>query len=384
MYPKTNQSLPSPGPIILFGSGETSASGQKVFHRLLSNIQDTPKISLLETPAGFEINSSAVIGRVANFINHNLQNFRPETLVIPARKRGTKFSPDDPDITRPLLDADVIFLGPGSPSYAVRQLRDSLAWYYLIARHQLGTAVVLASAATIAAGAYALPIYEIYKVGEDLHWRKGLDLFSRYGMPLVFIPHWNNNDGGTELDTSRCFMGEQRFSKLMHILPEGLTVIGIDEHTAMLINIEEKCCEIMGVGGVTIIHPNHKPTGRTSSHYNQDDNLSRIAEKRNAHFHYYRSGEVFPLEDWFPFRNPAPGFGVPGEVWKEVLGTLDKSDVDGEGFKVPEEIQSLVALRESARKNRDWAKADDIRQKLEKIGWRVNDTTEGPEVTIIK
>jgi hypothetical protein len=51
------------------------------------------------------------------------------------------------------LDADVIFLGPGSPSYAVRQSQDSLAWQYLVARHRLGAGLALASAATIAIGA---------------------------------------------------------------------------------------------------------------------------------------------------------------------------------------------------------------------------------------
>ena len=32
----------------------------------------------------------------------------------------------------------MIFMGPGSPSYAVRQLEDSLTWEYILARHRLG------------------------------------------------------------------------------------------------------------------------------------------------------------------------------------------------------------------------------------------------------
>ncbi len=81
-----------------------------------------------------------------------------------------------------MLNADLIFMGPGSPSYAIRQLRDSLAWYYLIARHRLGAVLALASAATVAFSACALPVYEIYKVGEDLHWIEGLDFFKLYGL----------------------------------------------------------------------------------------------------------------------------------------------------------------------------------------------------------
>ena len=66
-----------PGPIILFGSGETSASGRKVFDAVLQDLQPSPNIALLETPAGFELNSAQVIGRVADFIEHHLQNYKP-------------------------------------------------------------------------------------------------------------------------------------------------------------------------------------------------------------------------------------------------------------------------------------------------------------------
>ena len=47
---------------------------------------------------------------------------------------------------------------------------------------------IMASAAAIAASAYALPVYEIYKVGEDPHWKPGLDFFSLYGLSLVLVP----------------------------------------------------------------------------------------------------------------------------------------------------------------------------------------------------
>ena len=146
--------------------------------------------------------------------------------LVPARRRGTALSPDNPEIVAPLLDSDVIFLGPGSPSYAVRQLQDSLAWHTLRGRQRLGAAVVLASAASIAAGAYALPVYEIYKVGEDPHWKPGLDLFADFGLKLAVMPHWNNNDGGAELDTSRCFMGLARFEPLLAMLPADVVVLG--------------------------------------------------------------------------------------------------------------------------------------------------------------
>ena len=97
-----------PGPVVLFGSGETSASGRKVFDRALRKLPQSPRLDLLETPAGFELNSDRVIGRVADFIDHRLQNYAPRLRVVPARKRGTDFSPDDPEIVAPLLESALI------------------------------------------------------------------------------------------------------------------------------------------------------------------------------------------------------------------------------------------------------------------------------------
>ncbi len=177
-----------PGPIVLFGSGETSPSGRKIFEQAFRQLRRSPRVALLETPAGFELNSDRVIGRVGDFLRHRLQNYDPQIFVVPARRRGTPNSPDNIDILTPLLAADLIFMGPGSPTYAVRQLRDSLAWNILRARHRLGAALVMASAATIAMSAYALPVYEIYKVGEDLHWKRGPGFLRRFRSAAHFYP----------------------------------------------------------------------------------------------------------------------------------------------------------------------------------------------------
>lgn len=63
-----------PGPIVLFGSGETSVSGQKVFGQVLRKLPHRPRVALLETPAGFEVNSAREIGRVVEFFQQRLNN----------------------------------------------------------------------------------------------------------------------------------------------------------------------------------------------------------------------------------------------------------------------------------------------------------------------
>jgi len=161
------------GPIVLLGSGETSLAGGRIFESIAQQRNDILRIVILETPAGFELNSPQVAGRVAEFLKVRLQNYLPIIDVIPARKRGTVFSPDNPEILHPLLSANMIFMGPGSPTFAVRQLSGSLVWNLVRARHRMGAALVFASAATIAVGARVVPVYEIFKVGEDVTCPQG-------------------------------------------------------------------------------------------------------------------------------------------------------------------------------------------------------------------
>ncbi len=380
-------SLPEPGLIVLFGSGETSPTGRKVFDSVFHCLPDTPRLALLETPAGFELNSPQVIARVGNFFSQRLQNYAPCVEVIPARKRGTAFSPDNPNIVEPLLTAALIFMGPGSPSYAIRQLRDSLAWYYLIARHRLGAVLALASAATVAFSAYSLPVYEIYKVGEDLHWIEGLDFFSLYGLQLVFIPHWNNHEGGAELDTSRCFMGQSRFVALMEMLPEEMTIVGLDEKTALIMDPSRKECRVMGVGRVTLIHTGHKhanhntraPMDISARLAGSDEDLRKIAVRRDGHVHQYHDGQSFPMSEIGRFHPYFPEASLPTAIWQAALEARSPSPRE-KADTPPEEVLRIIDQRDAARQAGDWASADGYRKRIYELGWEIIDTREGPRV----
>jgi len=348
----------APGRIALLGSGETSLAGGRVFESLARVLPTPLRVAVLETPAGFELNSDRVAGRVADFLAVRLQNYRPEIEVLPARKRGTLKSPDDPDITAPLLRADLMFMGPGSPTYAVRQLADSLAWHRLIARHRVGATLAFASAAVVAISALALPVYEIYKAGHDLYWQSGLDLFGPYGLRLVFVPHWNNAEGGAELDTSRCFMGRSRLEALLSMLPSDVTVVGIDEHTALAADLDTGMAEVMGAGDVTILRPG--------------DQLC------------FAPGGRFPLSEFGPFRWPQPDAGLPPEIWAEALAIAGEVETQqAELDLAPAEVMALAEERAAARARRDWAAADRLREQIAALGWQVQDTPEGPRLARI-
>jgi len=338
-------------------------------------------VALLETPAGFELNSAQVIGRVGEFLQHRLQNYRPQIVTVPARNRATAYSPDDPQVIEPIFSADLVFMGPGSPTYAVRQLRDSQAWYSLLARHRLGGAIALASAAVVAISAYALPVYEIYKVGEDLHWKPGLDFFGMYGLPLVFIPHWNNSEGGDELDTSRCFMGKMRFAQLVELLPPGLTLIGIDEKTGLIINPQDGTCQVIGSGGVTLIHTGQSHQGASPANELEGMGLVEVAENRQGHVHKFQSRETFSLSRIGVFHQPSAGMGLPQAIWQKALSAVVEKQKSPEP---PPEVLKLVEERQAARSRKDWSASDSLRQRIQELGWQVKDTPDGVKLEAVQ
>lgn len=344
----------TPGPIALLGSGETAPTSGVVYDYLVRGRAAPVQVALLETPAGFQPNAAQVAAKVAEFIAVRLQNLRPQLRQLPARARGTPDSPDEPASSAGLRDADLIFLGPGSPTYTVRQLAGSLAWQRLIACHRHGAAIVTASAATIAMGALALPVYEIYKVGADLHWQPGLNLLAPFGLDVVLIPHWNNNEGGAELDTSRCYMGQGRYERLVALMPPDLTVVGIDEHTGLVLDFATGEAHVLGRGGVSLIRAG--------------------AERR------YERKDRFSLRELGPFRLPDLTADLPAEVWAEMCPTSAPAVEAGPEPAIPDAVLALLEERQGARARRDWAAADTLRRQIANYGWAVKDTPGGQVV----
>ncbi|MEZ4861291.1 MAG: hypothetical protein R3C14_08290 [Caldilineaceae bacterium] len=343
------------GPIALFGSGETSPAAQRIHQRVMEQLQTPIQAAIIETPAGFEPNAAAVAQKIADYLQHRLQNFNPTCEQVAARKRNSAYSPDDPAIAAPIWRANYLFMGPGSPTYTVRQLTASYTWHSLVARHRLGAALCFSSAATIAIGKAAMPVYEIYKVGEDLHWKPGLDFFAAYNLDLVLVPHWNNNDGGADLDTSHCYLGTERYNQLVDLLPATTAVLGIEENTGVIIDPKQGECEVVGAGAACVIH-----------------NGQERRFVANDHF------PVTALGDWCL---PAAEEGIPAAIWQRGQEALAEGAPKASSPEAPAAILALVEERTQARTARDWSKADQIRDQLAELGWQVNDTPDGATVS---
>jgi len=335
------------GQIAFLGSGETSLAGGRIFEALAKKINEPLRIALMETPAGFELNSTQVVGKVGEFMKTRLQNYKPTVDVIPARKKNSAFSPDDPEIIKPLLYANIIFMGPGSPTYTIRNLKDTLAWDVIRARHRLGATLIFASAATISISAHALPVYEIYKVGQDVHAVDGLNLFADFGLHVSFIPHWNNTDGGVDLDTSRCFIGMDRFAEWSDSIPSNNETIGLDEHTGLILDFEAGLCEVNGVSSVSLV--------------------------RKDNPEIYPSGTKFPLSDLGIFVAPEPlQKNISSQAWEMVLNAPALDDDSPSS-----EVTALAERRFAARINKNWTESDKLRDEISALGWIVQDAKDG-------
>jgi len=65
------------------------------------------------------------------------------------------------------------------------------------------------------------------------------------------------------------------------------------------------------------------------------------------------------------------------EIIKKIDSVLGLDLLKAEKIDVPEDVKKLVDEREEARKSKDWKKADELRDKINKLGFVIDDTEDG-------
>lgn len=236
--------------LVLMGSGETAPAMVKT-HRAVFERTTPGSALMLDTPFGFQVNADDLTARTLRYFVDSVGR------TVEVARWRTRTDPDRERTLARLSEASWLFAGPGSPTYALAQWRDTPlpgAMGDLIDR---GGTVVLGSAAAVAAGRRALPVYEIYKVGLDPFWADGLDLLSRFvDHDVAVIPHFDNAEGGT-YDTRFCYLGETRLTQMEALLETAASVLGVDEHTAVILDLTAGTVEVTGVGHVTVRRHGH-------------------------------------------------------------------------------------------------------------------------------
>jgi cyanophycinase-like exopeptidase len=237
--------------LTIMGSGETSPTMSKVHRDLISRMGPPPvPAAMLDTPFGFQENADDITAKAVAYFRESVQR---EIGVASFRSAETSDGVDLELMLTRLREARYVFSGPGSPSYALRQWAGSQVPVVLAEKVRTGGCVTFASAAAVTLGAYALPVYEVYKVGQQPYWLDGLDLLAAAGLRAAVVPHFNNAEGGNH-DTRFCYMGERRLSFLEDLLPDDVFVLGVDEHTALILDLDAGTATVAGIGTVTVRH----------------------------------------------------------------------------------------------------------------------------------
>jgi hypothetical protein len=231
---------------VLMGSGETSPTMIDIHRRVVGQLDpDRRDGVLLETPYAFQENVDSISTRAQKYFADSVGL---EVTVAP---------PDDEAAAAAIRTAPWVFSGPGSPTFALSHWRDAPVQRALHERLRAGTGVtVLASAAAVTVGSFALPVYEIYKVGANPEWMPGLGLTEELGLDVAVIPHYDNTEGGTH-DTRYCYLGERRLTMLEDELPPGAGVLGVDEHTAVEIDLDRESVVVLGRGRLVVRRAGH-------------------------------------------------------------------------------------------------------------------------------
>jgi len=233
--------------LVIMGSGETSPTMSKVHRELLARVGPGPAV-MLDTPFGFQENADDISAKAQAYFKESVQH---ELSVASFRAaEGVDPLAYETALAR-LREAVYVFSGPGSPSYAVAQWAASQVPAILAQKLRTGGCVTFASAAACTLGPFALPVYEIYKAGDRVRWLEGLNLTGEIGLPAVIVPHFNNAEGGNH-DTRYCYMGERRLSVLEAALPPDLFILGVDEHTACILDLDAATATVAGLGSVTV------------------------------------------------------------------------------------------------------------------------------------
>lgn len=239
--------MSAPRLLVLMGSGETSPTMVKTHRELIARVGGAPAV-LLDTPFGFQANADDLTQRAQAYFRDSVGT----QLALASYKSSAEIGSVAYERTLDLIrSAGYVFAGPGSPTYALSQWQDSAIPSLLRAKLIDGGCVTFASAAALTMGVVTVPVYEIYKVGAPAEWAPGLDLLSETGLSAAVIPHYNNAEGGNH-DTRFCYLGEPRLAVMETRLPDAAFVLGIDEHTGLVLDLDERQATVVGIAQVTI------------------------------------------------------------------------------------------------------------------------------------
>ncbi len=233
---------------------------------------------------------------------------------------------------------------------------------------------------------------DLHLGGEDLvfpHHEDEIAQCEGAGLEAPFVRHWLH---GAHLlvDGRKMSKSAGNYHTLRDLIAEGFsgrevrfelasthyretcnfTLEGLRARRAALQRIDECVARLEARAGRTEAQPDGELAGRFVEAMDQDLNVSSCW------------AAVF---DWVRRANrlldsgglDADGAAAQLAAWREVDQVLALGSPEADG--IPPEVAGLVDERQRARKERDFSRADAIRDRLAGMGWRIEDTPEGPK-----
>jgi hypothetical protein len=403
------------------GSGETTPTMARAHRAILDRLGERPVPAvLLDTPYGFQENADHITQRALDYFRDSVGN--PFTVASFRSADVDALARETAQVR--IREARLVFAGPGSPTYALRQWAGTEIPRLLAAKLAGGGAVTMASAAALTLGRLTIPVYEVYKVGEAPRWLPGLDLLTPLGLPVAVVPHYDNAEGGNH-DTRFCYMGERRLRVLEAELPEEVFILGVDGHTALVLDLDARSASVIGLGTVTVrkdgrstVFPagselsiaelvaaaSASGSGATGAQPPTVTSVGVLGEAPNsrplreevAHLEriFARSVEecdapaavraILALEEtiqaWSRDTDQSDALAVARSALRGAIVSLGEVAVEGSrdpAALVGPFVDALLAERLRARASRDWAAADAIRDRLMAAGIELHDTSDG-------
>lgn len=238
--------------LTIMGSGETAPTMVSTHRSLTARLPKPVNAVLLDTPYGFQENAPELARRAVEYFKTSVNV--DITVAGLVRLTDTHIAADPVTVERGIRavhNAAYVFAGPGSPTYALRQWHNTPIANILTEKITQGGVVTFASAAALTLGAATVPVYEIYKVGQNVERLDGLNVLSALGINATVIPHYDNAEGGNH-DTRFCYLGETRLQLFETMLDDDTWVLGVDEHTGLVIDIDAETATVVGNGTVTL------------------------------------------------------------------------------------------------------------------------------------
>ena len=374
------------------GSGETSPTMVTPHQRILRGIGESKRV-VLDTPFGFQENADELTKRLQDYFAESVGT---QIDIVSLRTVNDSASSIANAIAQ-VRSANWVFAGPGSPTYTLNVWKETgLAPHFdeVLTRGS----IVLASAAALTAGTHTVPVYEIYKVGQEPFWNAGLNLLGRHtGLNAVVIPHFDNAEGGNH-DTRFCYMGERRLRMLETQLPADVFILGVDEHTGVSFDLDTREVQVFGRGSLTVRKGEHvwqvtSGNSTTIDEIAQHGGVDRIVATSAETFspavenveELLATGDVLAAVDALLEldelnRDVETRATVHALITR--LGHIAASPrVDFQAVVGPF-IEALLQARTAARAGGRWDEADAIRNQLTSLHVSIKDSAEGSTWTI--